>query len=189
MHSSSLVPPRQSAAGPFSEPTAVVERATRGGSADVDAVCAVRLAVAPFLRDTQRVSYAVMDSLGVRTAEAFRLLNELVDTRTYDAAGVILTRLGGAGTQLLSNNPAKTDTLTRAGIDTLTRAGISVVAPEGIVGTHNRDWHGYLTSKAEAFGHLIGQIPVAPAETDEVRLDSTRLTWRCESAPAGSCDE
>lgn len=92
-------------------------------------------------------SYALMDKLGLTTADAFATLGETSDARDYEAAVAILSDLHIEQVELISNNPAKEQALLAGNIE--------IVARDRIVGAHNPRWHEYLSSKALSFGHAI----------------------------------
>jgi GTP cyclohydrolase II len=91
-------------------------------------------------------SYRLMDD-GLSTSEAFESLGEPQDARIYGASVAILQDLDVKCVKLLSNNPSK--------VSALVRAGIEVESVDEIVGSHNLQWHRYLQSKVDSFGHTI----------------------------------
>lgn len=85
------------------------------------------------------------------------------DARDYAAAGAILLDLGAGAVRLQSNNPAKSEALTRAGV--LVRERVPAPAP---VGADNLP---YLRTKAERLGHLL---PWLPTRTDPTPQETHR---------------
>lgn len=92
-------------------------------------------------------SYELMDVQGVSTRDAFTMLGEEPDQRTYGSAAAILADLGVRQAQVISNNPDK--------IRALEDAGIEVVGSERVIADMDEGLVGYLQSKAAEFGHLI----------------------------------
>ena len=86
-----------------------------------------------------------------------------VDARDYAAAGSILLDLGAGAVRLQSNNPAKAEALTRAGV--LVRERVPAPAP---IGADNLP---YLRTKAERLGHLL---PWLPTRTDPTPQETHR---------------
>ncbi|WP_210418195.1 3,4-dihydroxy-2-butanone-4-phosphate synthase [Ruania zhangjianzhongii] len=85
------------------------------------------------------------------------------DSRDYAAAGAILLDLGAGAVRLQSNNPAKSEALTRAGV--LVRERVPAPAP---IGADNLP---YLRTKAERLGHLL---PWLPARTHPTTQETRR---------------
>jgi GTP cyclohydrolase II len=96
-------------------------------------------------------AYNLQDA-GYDTVDANTMLGHQPDARTYDAAAAILRDLGVQSVRLLTNNPGK--------IDDLRALGIAVDARVPLEMTANPENAGYLTTKAERMGHLLGAIRV-----------------------------
>lgn len=90
----------------------------------------------------------VLQDQGHDTVDANLLLGHQADARDYTVAALILQDLGVASVQLLTNNPAKIDDLTRLGV---TVRGRVPVEPR-IVNANNR---GYLLTKVQRMNHLM----------------------------------
>ncbi len=90
-------------------------------------------------------AYALQDR-GFDTVEANLRLGFDDDERGYEQAGSILRTLGVDRVRLLTNNPAKVESLRRAGIDVVERVGHHMPA-----NPHNAD---YLATKRKKSGHL-----------------------------------
>jgi 3,4-dihydroxy 2-butanone 4-phosphate synthase/GTP cyclohydrolase II len=90
----------------------------------------------------------VLQDQGHDTVDANLLLGHQADARDYTVAAIILQDLGVASVQLLTNNPAKIDDLTRLGV---TVRGRVPVEPR-IVNANNR---GYLLTKVQRMNHLM----------------------------------
>jgi len=92
-------------------------------------------------------AYSLQDRLGFDTFEANRALHFENDQRDYRCAAQMLTALGLAKIQLLSNNPDKRIQLSAHGIDVVTqlRTGL-FVTQENL---------GYLRAKVKRAGHLL----------------------------------
>ena len=89
-------------------------------------------------------AYALQEQ-GRDTVDANRDLGLPVDARSYHDAAAILRDLEIDAVRLISNNPAKQDGLTDAGITVSER-----IATSAFVGPHNRD---YLRTKRDRMGH------------------------------------
>lgn len=91
-------------------------------------------------------AYAEQDA-GADTVEAQHRLGLPVDAREYGAAAAILHKLGMARVRLLSNNPAKAEQLSAAGIEVVGQLPlVTGVTP------HNLK---YLQTKRDRLGHTI----------------------------------
>jgi 3,4-dihydroxy 2-butanone 4-phosphate synthase/GTP cyclohydrolase II len=91
-------------------------------------------------------AYALQDS-GMDTVDANLALGHEADGRRFGAAAAILRERGYDRVRLLTNNPAKEQALTDAGIDVAAREDLTVGVSET-----NR---GYLKTKAERMGHVL----------------------------------
>ena len=90
-------------------------------------------------------AYALQDA-GLDTLDADQHLGFLPDERTYDVAAAMLRELGIGRIRLLTNNPAKIDSLREHGIEVIGR--LPLVAP---INSHNQR---YLKAKLDRAGHL-----------------------------------
>ena len=91
-------------------------------------------------------AYELQDQ-GLDTIEANLELGYQADCRAYELPAAILQMLGIHSVRLITNNPAKVEALTSAGIQVSER--ISAVVPES---TENAR---YLETKREKMGHLV----------------------------------
>ena len=107
-------------------------------------------------------AYALQEQ-GLDTVQANLEQGLPADARGYGAAGAILLDLGTRNVRLQSNNPAKSEALTRAGV--LVRERVPAPAP---ISSDNLP---YLRTKAERMGHLL---PWLPARTDLTRQETHR---------------
>lgn len=89
-----------------------------------------------------------LQDLGLNTAEANTHLGFDVDARQYECAVFILQDLGISTVKLITNNPDKVEALRRSPIQVVDRIPL-VVEPHA----ENR---GYLETKQELMGHLLG---------------------------------
>ena len=78
------------------------------------------------------------------------------DERDYGAAALMLRTLNCTRIVLLTNNPAKLDGLTKAGIEITARVPLEVP-----INPHNRR---YLTTKAVRSGHKFGTLKASTSE-------------------------
>jgi 3,4-dihydroxy 2-butanone 4-phosphate synthase/GTP cyclohydrolase II len=92
-------------------------------------------------------AYNLQDD-GLNTAEANTHLGFDVDARQYDCAIFILQDLGIASVELITNNPDKVEALRRSPIIVANRIPI-VIPPQA-------DNRGYLQTKHDLMGHLLG---------------------------------
>lgn len=90
----------------------------------------------------------VLQDQGHDTVDANLLLGHQADARDYTVAALILADLGVESVQLLTNNPAKIDDLTRLGV----RVSGRVPVEPRIVNANNR---GYLLTKVQRMNHLM----------------------------------
>jgi GTP cyclohydrolase II len=93
-------------------------------------------------------AYALQDG-GLDTVDADQHLGFLSDERSYDVAAALLSELGFARIQLLTNNPQK--------ISALREHGIDVVGRLPLIGSTNSHNARYLKAKLERAGHLAGE--------------------------------
>jgi GTP cyclohydrolase II len=109
-------------------------------------------------------AYQLQDA-GLDTIDANSTLGFDDDERDYGVAVRMLQILGVKRVKLLTNNPAKLDGLTRAGIEVCGRIPL-----QGPVNSDNRR---YLTAKATRAGHKLDHLLASlaePAETSEAPL-------------------
>jgi GTP cyclohydrolase II len=92
-------------------------------------------------------AYAMQDR-GLDTVDANRALGWGTDERNFLVAATMLEELGIRGVRLLTNNPDKVTALTACGVTVLARESHSF-APNGVN-------DGYLATKMERLGHLLG---------------------------------
>jgi GTP cyclohydrolase II len=100
-------------------------------------------------------TYQLQDS-GLDTVDANTVLGFDDDERDYGVAVRMLQVLGCTRVRLLTNNPAKLDGLSQAGIDVSGRVPL-----QGPINSDNRR---YLTAKATRAGHKLDHILGALAE-------------------------
>jgi GTP cyclohydrolase II len=106
-------------------------------------------------------AYQLQDA-GLDTIDANSALGFDDDERDYGVAVRMLQILGVKRVKVLTNNPAK--------LDGLTQAGIEVTGRIPLHGPVNSDNRRYLTAKAKRAGHKLDHLLVAlaePAETSE----------------------
>lgn len=89
-----------------------------------------------------------LQDLGLNTAEANTHLGFDVDARQYECAIFILQDLGISTVELITNNPDKVDALRRSPIRVASRIPL-------LVEPHDEN-RGYLETKQELMGHLLG---------------------------------
>jgi GTP cyclohydrolase II len=116
-------------------------------------------------------TYKLQDA-GLDTVDANTTLGFEDDERDYGVAGRMLQMLGCNRVVLLTNNPAKLDGLSKAGIEIADRMPI-----ETPVNAENRR---YLTAKAARAGHQLHHVIEALAEPADGGAEEARL------APSGS---
>lgn len=92
-------------------------------------------------------AYELQDR-GADTVEANEQLGFESDLRNYSLPGAILRHLGIASVRLMSNNPDKVKALQEAGIEVAER--VPCIAEE------HESRRGYLATKREKMGHLLG---------------------------------
>ena len=103
-------------------------------------------------------TYKLQDG-GLDTVDANNTLGFDDDERDYGVAVRMLQMLGCTRVVLLTNNPAKLDGLTEAGIEIAGRMPIETPI--------NSDNRRYLTAKASRAGHHLRHVTAALAETPE----------------------
>jgi GTP cyclohydrolase II len=103
-------------------------------------------------------TYRLQDC-GLDTVDANTVLGFDDDERDYGVAVRMLQALGCTRVRLLTNNPAKLDGLSRAGIDVSGRVPLH--------GPINSDNRRYLTAKAVRAGHQLDHLLGALAEASE----------------------
>lgn len=89
-----------------------------------------------------------LQDLGFNTAEANTHLGFDVDARQYECAIFILRDLGISSVELITNNPAKVDALRHSPVKVAARIPL-------IIQPHDEN-RGYLETKQELMGHLLG---------------------------------
>jgi len=104
-------------------------------------------------------AYQLQDA-GLDTVDANTVLGFDDDERDYGIAVRMLQILGCARVRLLTNNPAKLEGLSHAGIDVSGRVPL-----QGPINSDNRR---YLTAKATRAGHKLDHVLGELAETSEV---------------------
>lgn len=75
-----------------------------------------------------KVRAYALQAMGADTVEANELLHLPVDARTYDAAAAMLRELGIESIELMTNNPAKVDDLSRLGVTVANRLPVLIPA-------------------------------------------------------------
>src|SRR5918992_1844725 len=91
-------------------------------------------------------AYALQDE-GADTVEANERLGLEVDLRRYEQCAEILLDLGLRRVRVMSNNPAKIQSIERAGMEAVERVALEVEPHDGFAE--------YLKTKKERMGHLI----------------------------------
>ncbi len=92
-------------------------------------------------------AYALQDE-GADTVDANHQLGFPADDRDYGLAVSILRDIGLCTIRLMTNNPAK--------LDALVKDGVNVIERVAIERGRNPYNEGYLDTKMERMGHLIG---------------------------------
>src|SRR5882724_2388227 len=103
-------------------------------------------------------TYKLQDA-GLDTVDANTTLGFHDDERDYGVAVRMLQMLGCTRVVLLTNNPAKLDGLSKAGIEIAGRMPIETPV--------NADNRRYLTAKAARAGHQLGHVIASMTETSE----------------------
>jgi GTP cyclohydrolase II len=103
-------------------------------------------------------AYQLQDE-GLDTVDANTTLGFDDDERDYGIAARMLEMLGCTRVRLLTNNPAKVESLASAGIEVLGR--LPLYTPI------NADNRRYLTAKATRAGHRLDHLVAAPSEADK----------------------
>ncbi len=94
-----------------------------------------------------------LQAQGADTIEANEQLHLPVDARQYGVAAEMLHTLGVRSVELMTNNPAKEEALTRLGINVVGRIPVQIAA--------NPHSEGYLSVKRDRMRHLLPQILTA----------------------------
>jgi 3,4-dihydroxy 2-butanone 4-phosphate synthase/GTP cyclohydrolase II len=94
-------------------------------------------------------AYALQDA-GRDTVEANLDLGLPADSRDYGTGAQVLTDLGVRSVRLLTNNPAKSEALTRYGIEVAERVQVDVLPTEQNLA--------YLRTKAQRMGHDLAHV-------------------------------
>lgn len=89
-----------------------------------------------------------LQDLGFNTADANTHLGFDVDARQYECAIFMLQDLGISSVELITNNPDK--------VEALRRSPLTVAARIPLVIEPHADNRGYLETKQELMGHLLG---------------------------------
>ena len=114
-------------------------------------------------------AYRLQDA-GQDTLDANQSLGFRMDERHFEVAAAMLKSLGCTRIQLLTNNPAKIESLRAAGIDVVEREPV-----KGEVNPHNQQ---YLVTKMKRAGHLFERnelrLPEGPVAAS-LPADATRL--------------
>jgi|GEM_PF-56262 len=114
-------------------------------------------------------AYRLQDA-GQDTLDANQSLGFRMDERHFEVAAAMLKSLGCTRIQLLTNNPAKIESLRAAGIDVVEREPV-----KGEVNPHNQQ---YLVTKMKRAGHLFERselrLPDRPAAAS-LPADAARL--------------
>jgi GTP cyclohydrolase II len=105
-----------------------------------------------------------LQEAGLDTVDANTVLGFDDDERDYAVAVRMLQLLGCTRVRLLTNNPAKLDGLSHAGIDVSGRVPL-----QGPINSHNRR---YLAAKATRAGHKLDHILGTLAEAEDETPDS-----------------
>jgi GTP cyclohydrolase II len=100
-------------------------------------------------------TYKLQDA-GLDTVDANTTLGFDDDERDYGVAVRMLQLLGATRVMLLTNNPDKLDSLTKAGIEVSGRMPLETPV--------NADNHRYLMAKAARAGHHLGHVIAALSE-------------------------
>jgi GTP cyclohydrolase II len=100
-------------------------------------------------------AYRLQDA-GLDTRDANTMLGFEDDERDYETAAMMLRSLNCTRIVLLTNNPAKLDGLTKAGIEIVARVPL-----EAPINSHNRR---YLTTKAVRSGHKFVTLKTSASE-------------------------
>jgi len=111
-------------------------------------------------------AYQLQDA-GLDTVDANITLGFADDERDYNIAARMLQMLGCHRVVLLTNNPAKLDGLSKAGIEIAGRMPLETPI--------NSDNRRYMAAKATRGGHQLGHVFAALAETAEADAQVARL--------------
>jgi GTP cyclohydrolase II len=107
-------------------------------------------------------AYQLQDE-GLDTVDANTTLGFDDDERDYGVAARMLEMLGCTCVRLLTNNPAK--------LDSLTSAGIEVTGRSPLYTPINADNRRYLTAKLKRAGHRLDHLVAALSETGKAESD------------------
>ncbi|MDR2588508.1 MAG: 3,4-dihydroxy-2-butanone-4-phosphate synthase [Spirochaetales bacterium] len=99
---------------------------------------------------TEKIKAYSLQDTGLDTFDANIKLGHGPDERDYAAAAAILRDMGVTGIRLMTNNPAKEDALSAAGIEVIERVPLEVRP-----GKENRK---YLEAKKVRFGHSLRYV-------------------------------
>ena len=102
-----------------------------------------------------KVRAYALQAMGADTVEANELLHLPVDARTYDVAAAMLRDLGIESIELMTNNPAKVDELSKLGITVAKRLPVLIPA--------NPFSASYLEVKRRRMQH---ELPSSPASSN-----------------------
>ena len=133
-------------------------------------------------------AYRLQDA-GQDTLDANQSLGFRMDERHFEVAAAMLKSLGCTRIQLLTNNPAKIESLRAAGIDVVEREPV-----KGEVNPHNQQ---YLVTKMKRAGHLferselrLPERPVAASlPADATRLGDAALQASGVAVPASASSD
>lgn len=96
---------------------------------------------------TQKLKALALMDRGLTTVAACRYLRIEEDRRDYPVAMTILSRLGITQIELITNNPAKINAATAAGLEVVRRI-------PSIMQSADPEIRAYITSKVDQSGHL-----------------------------------
>jgi len=111
-------------------------------------------------------AYNLQDE-GYDTVDANLLLGHQADARDYQEAALILRDLGVTSVRLLTNNPAKIDSLRRHGVQVSHRVPLQMPP--------NRENAAYLATKVRRMRHLLDLEQVDPLATEQLVRDETAV--------------
>jgi len=106
--------------------------------------------------------------MGADTVEANELLHLPVDARTYDVAAAMLRELGIESVELMTNNPAKVDQLSKLGVTVEARLPVLIPA--------NPFSASYLEVKRRRMAHELPSSPAAASEPASALVDAAVLS-------------
>lgn len=105
---------------------------------------------------TNKIRAYALQSTGVDTVDANRMLGLPDDLRHYESAVEMIQSLGIRSVRMLTNNPSK--------IESLQQLGVQVNARQPIVVGVNPVNHDYLVTKHDRMGHLYSVQEIEQAE-------------------------